>query len=297
MGQNIRIRPKRISRTELNKWVRTLPDGSFQLRTYSLSLLVLRRFLGEEWVGRHIRHGGDQTGFFKQSQEMLNNRILALDHITTVAKLADMLFNMQFTTNFDACLSQLSSAKGNQLETTYAELETAMLLFRCRVPFRFVEPIQKRGFDYDFEIIMPGNTVVAADTKCKVTGLLCSERTVYNVLHDSIGQVPPSLPSFFFLKIPETWIQPANDEMVMSGVRRFLSGTGRVASVKIHVEHRFLPHPRKSEQTYIVKEIANPQCRFLRGQGWDIFVGVNNLREWHYISYFAGAKAFERRFV
>ena len=42
------------------------------------------------------------------------------------------------------------------------------MLYSGNVDFRFVEPQQKKGLDYDIEITLSDGFVVCADAKCKV---------------------------------------------------------------------------------------------------------------------------------
>ena len=153
---------------------------------------VLLNFLGLEWLKVHVLAEEGPTDFFKNANDTFDQKIA---HTFRVIHLAEMLLNLQPVPGFSFVLSGL---KGGEIESRFAELEIAKLMFFYRVPFRFMPP-SERGHSYDLELKW-GDEIVATDTKCKYEKTPRGVQTVVSTLVKSRDQLPKDKPGFFFHK-------------------------------------------------------------------------------------------------
>jgi hypothetical protein len=229
-------------------------------------LVVIKYFLGPEWIDEHVSWERNTPGFLRvipgQSAETLISTIKLVDF-------AELLWNLQGITGFETCIDRI---RNGVIEPTCAELDLGQLLYCSNVNFRFVEPRQIKGLDYDIEITLADGMIVCADAKCKVEATDFSVDTVSNSLEKARRQFPKGRPSIIFVKVPPRWIlQPAQGLSSNGIAEKFLSGTGRIVSVKfyfskiIYVDNALIRHD------HAFKEISNPNNRFDRTRDWNMF--------------------------
>jgi hypothetical protein len=205
-------------------------------RSFWLAIAVIKYFLGEVWLDEHEHVSPERTapGFLRviagQSAETQISTFRLVDF-------AELLWNLQCTTGFDMCIDRLGQGV---IEPTYAELDLGDLgrmLYCGGVNFRFVEPQQIKGLDYDVEITLADGMVVCADAKCKLEATEFSADTVRNSLEKARRQFPKDRPSIIFMKVPDRWFkQPTQvTGQSLNGIAdKFLCGTKRIVSVKFY---------------------------------------------------------------
>ena len=132
-------------------------------RAYKLALAALTHVFGLEWRNNNIFQA--RTGFLRNVTDA-NTPLERETHFMRIILLAEMIWNLQDVNGFDACISQMFD--GNQIESVYAELEIARLLFaHSHATFEFRKPISVKASDYDLRITYPNGALACADTKCK----------------------------------------------------------------------------------------------------------------------------------
>lgn len=202
------------------------------LRAYNIAVGILTAFFGKDWSDEHVRPV--RNGM----QDFLRRNIADFEswntHLVRVVMLAEMIFNLQHKAGLDAVLSQI---RGGQIESGSAELEVGKWLEINNVAFRFVEPQQKRGFDYDVELFHFNGMLCCGDAKCKIESTSYSLNTVLSTLRDGQKQLPSDRPGILFVKVPQDWIAASSfkDEM-QELAKQFFRGTKRVVSLEFFGE-------------------------------------------------------------
>lgn len=245
------------------------PNHDHWARTYFVSAVLIKKFLGPEWTEEHILSFNAPTDFFKndgatqQRQDMFTLRVIHL---------AEMLLNLQYVPGFAHVLKLL---KDGDIEGTYAELEVVKLLRWSSIPVRFNVPQNVRGLDYDLGLKL-GDHHVCAEAKCKVEATDPSEKTILSTLRKSANQVPADKPGMFFVKLPQTWNEDgASDEWIAMLERvsqEFFSKTQRVVSVFFYFSLS-LNFAGTSAPVCLCKQFVNPNHRFDKDQDWTLMKG------------------------
>jgi hypothetical protein len=238
-----------------------------QLPELFISFAVIRHFLGVGYLETHFALDAPDTGFFKLTPDLANNKEAARNY--RIVDLAELLFNLQDINGFVQCISRMKDAANP--EPSYAELHAARMLYCNDWTFRFVSPTGVKGADYDFEINYY-NIRVCADAKYKIEATELSANTVTKTLAGSRQQLPADKPGVFFVKIPQNWIEtPQGQEITIRGVEDFFAqGSGRVASVSLYCEALYFSNGILNQRQGF-HEIANPRRRFGKDRDWNFF--------------------------
>jgi len=273
MGEIIRINEQHLLNTIAKFPSEILKDDS--KRSFWLSIAIIKYFFGPEWLERHVSVENPEPGFF---------RVIAGHGAPTqlstfrIVDFAELLFNLQNIEGFDGCIDRMR--RGN-LEATYAELDFGRLLYSSGAVFRFVQPQQKKGADYDIEITMADGTTVCADAKCKIETTEFSGETVLNTLDHARKQFPKDRPSAIFVKIPQKWLEkPATGAVLNQLAQQFLRGTQRVVSIKLYVGHVHYSDGSLT-QSHNFHEISNPNNRFDAKRDWNMFAEPHPTASWN----------------
>jgi hypothetical protein len=243
-------------------------------RAFWLSVAVIKHFLGLEWATQHMSPENSAPGFLRvipgSGPETQMSTFKVVD-------LAELLWNLQTTPGLEICLDRLRRA---DIESKYAELDLARMLYCASVDFHFVRPEQKKGSDYDIEIFLKDWTV-CADAKCKIETTDFSIRTVENSLADARKQFPRDRPSFVFVKVPARWLSNLSVAVALLDIgRTFLRQTGRIVSVKYYASH-LVQRDGILGHTHVFKEISNPRNRFDPNRDWDVFAEPPQKESWN----------------
>ncbi len=244
-------------------------------RAFWLSVAVAKHFFGEEWLEQHVSVENQKPGFLRV--------IAGYDSATQISTfrivdLAELLFNLQNVSGFDRCIDRMR--EGN-IEATYAELDFGRMLYSAGAVFRFVEPQQKKGTDYDIEITLADSTTVCADAKCKIETTEFSSKTVLNTLEHARKQFPEDVPSAIFVKMPSRWVQEFETAVELNQIAyRFLRGTRRVVSIKYYIAD-LAYHEGSLTHRHAFREISNPNNKFDPDRNWDMFAEPNPTSNWN----------------
>jgi len=232
-------------------------------RSYTLSLSVVKYFLGQEWIDEHLQPIHGRGGFLQVDLDSTDREI----QYFRAVDLGELLFNLQNIEGFDACVARL---KAGDVEPTLAELDVARMLYINDHRFWFVERQNKAGSDFDFRLIFPGGLVACIEAKCNLETADFNTTTIKNALQKARTQLPPNEPGIIFVKLPSQWITaPAFARQSVETANEFLRGTERIVSVKYYVAH-FLFSKGDLGQGHLFKEITNPKHRFGRTRNWDL---------------------------
>jgi hypothetical protein len=232
-------------------------------RSYTLGLVVIKHFLGEDWIIKHLEPQSGAKGFMKPDLDVKEKEVQFFKAIN----LGELLFNLQHIEGFDGCVDRM---RGGDIEPTLAELDVARMLYVNDQLFWFIEPQGKSGDDYDFRVIFPGGDVACIEAKCNLETLDTNVSTIKNSLTKARGQLPAELPGIIFVKLSPSWLTVQGFEQITVGVaQEFLRTTRRVVSVKYYIAPLYFGDG-KLGQGHIFKEITNPQHRFSTSHNWDL---------------------------
>jgi hypothetical protein len=228
-NSSVTVETLRSEKWQLLEWARSQhrPDDVAAI-SYYLAGSIVRHFLGSNWVQLHISARTSPTNFFRNSRETEEAANVGLNRLVD---LGEMMFNLQDVENFDCCISQFKDAR--HIEAIVADLEVGKVLRILGVPFRFVKPCGTTGTDYDLELMLANGLRAFCDTKCKLESTDVSQETVLNSLVTARKQLPKDCPGIVFLKLPESWYNPAARDLVEIAVDKFFRTTRRVIAVKI----------------------------------------------------------------
>src|SRR6185437_15150376 len=193
---------------------------------FTISLAVVKHFLGVDWLERHTSPFDAKRGYFRLNID--GEEQLAHKGGYKLVDLGELLFNLQHIPGFDSCVDRM---RNGNLEPTLCELDIARMIYINDWPFRFVEPQNIKGSDYDFEIEF-GQVTVCADAKCKIESTPLGEQTVMNALSKARRQLPEDRPGVVFVKFPGEWMNIAGfkDTLLRVG-NAFFNSTTRVVSL------------------------------------------------------------------
>jgi hypothetical protein len=267
------IKPVRISWDNLLSTLAMLPKEITRRQPaidFTISLGVVKHFLGQDWLERHTNpEQPEKGGYFRLNIEGPEEQLAAKGGFKLV-DLAELLFNLQHIEGFDWSLSRM---RDGDLEPTLCELDIGRMIYINDWSFRFVEPKNTKGSDYDFEIEFEEFTI-CADAKCKIEATPLSAQTITNTLMKARKQLPSDRPGVVFIKFPGEWKRiPSFRNTLLSAGNTFFSSTARVVSIvyysspvdfkngDITHEHQFM-------------EIHNANGRFGK-RDWQLF------NRWH----------------
>ncbi len=208
----------------------TLPNSSPMARLYGLATEVLIHLLGKSWVVNNIfgKHPSDE--FLRVKAKSKEDRLKMTDRIVEIS---EMLFNFQDVSGVTNVIERI---KKDSIESYFAELQSARLLYNNKTPFCFNNPINKKGLDYDAVATIQGFEVYC-EFKCKIESTNFSKETIRKTLTYARSQLPKAKPSIIFMKIPEKWttIEEIEGEL-LEVVAEFFRRTTRVNSIVFYWE-------------------------------------------------------------
>lgn len=233
-------------------------------RTFHLAVHILHRFMGDDWLKRHVISRYSITyDYFKAVTVFAKDENNKNTH--RVIRVAEMLFNFQDVQGFSRVLKSLKTDhKGT--EQFVSELEAAAFLYAAGIPFMFVESHAGKGGDYDVEIKYPDGWTAAADVKCKVEGTGLSVGTIRDAVRHARGQLPNDKPCFVLMKVPDDWPQhPDFEDSLNQGLDSALRQTQRITTVFVWWEEWITLRNGNPFLMGRVKEIENNHARFEPG--------------------------------
>jgi hypothetical protein len=258
-----------------------------------IATLVLKHFLGEEWIFRHLDPEATCPGPLTLAGTPTEIECAKI----RVVDLAESIFNLQKIEGIQEPLGRLRTA--NELDPTIAELHIGKMIFANDWPFKFIVPIPGRSYDYEIQY---GGFTVCADTKCKIDSLVPDSDSIKNTLHRSRGQLPKDNPGIFFVKLPQEWMNHQGWQGAsVQGARDFFAeGTGRISSVVFYLEPiALLDFVAEKGRHYVAQqghyfyEEANPRRRCGKDLDWKLF---EKWRPTDYVSWSAMPTKYARLF-
>lgn len=246
---------------------------SHTAKAYHLAVPALRKVFGGEWSERYVESA--TTGFLRNDRSTPHSRET---HFMRAAILVEMLWNLQDVEGFKECASLI---KRGQIESTYAVLEIARMLFARNIAFRFVKPTGKRGESYDLELIYPDGVKACGEAKCKMEDTDITLDTIRESLRMAREQLPKSEPGIAFIKVPRQWLDDIQFAASLTDIaNQFFNSTDRIVSVKYHtavITFKTVAGGLAERVAEIVahNEITSPHVhrRFphLKGKEWTLF--------------------------
>lgn len=198
---------QKVSHEQLKIICKTLkekfPGRDRDFYKMGLSMELLRIMIDNEWVNQAIffqhktkpQRTEEDRSFFKTNSGRYQWQ-------ERVRRLAERLFNLQSIENIDDIIIKI---KEGNLTSRFAELEIGTTFYRREIPFEFVKPQGKKGFDFDITI----NTTprINCEIKHKIESTKISKQTILQSLKKAKNQMPKEEPAIIGLKIPEEWTQ------------------------------------------------------------------------------------------
>lgn len=253
-------------------------------QVYVLSAEALIHLVGKAWVQDNVFGLAPIDGFLRSNSDITDITDDKFKHRDRVVSLAEMLFHFQ---GIDGIAKRITDIQSSSVEDTVGELEGAKILYRSRIPFRFVVPTGKRGEDFDVQVLGANGNGINCEMKTKPAETVLSSETVWNTLNNNRNQLPKGRPGVMFMKIPETWtFQPAVSRIMESTLTRFFRGTDRVAAVILHWEEwQFVPsgpamrmvkfrpeiNQRSSYKTIVETEMLQKFSSMATNNNWTYF--------------------------
>jgi hypothetical protein len=236
-----------------------------------IATLILKHFLSEEWVFKHLDPDATCPGPLTLAGSPTD-----IEHAKIrIVDLAESIFNLQKIEGIQEPIGRLHTAI--ELEPTIAELHIGKMISANDWPFKFVVPIPGQSYDYEIQY---GGFTVCADTKCKIASLVPDSDSIKNTLHRSRGQLPKDGPGVFFVKLPQEWMNHQGwQRATVQGARDFFAeGTGRISSVVFYLEPiellDFVAEDGRhyvAQQGHYFREEANPKRRYGKDLDWKLF--------------------------
>jgi hypothetical protein len=158
----------------INRLIPYRPHESISARSDKLAIAIMGRFLGPDWVEKHITK--NRKGFLRDDHSTpLRRETQRMRRVV----LGEMLYNLQVVRGFDSVIGELA---GGQIESAYGALEIARMLVTYRLDkgmaFRFVTPSRILRRDYDLSLKFSDGIVARAETKCKMEETKITLRTI-----------------------------------------------------------------------------------------------------------------------
>jgi hypothetical protein len=197
------------------------------MRSYGISIEILRGFFGLEWAEKHIMDDTEPRGFLNsfdtdEARETSIRRII---------NLAEMLVNFQQIKGVEACFDQIEFG---HIESGFAELEAGKVLVCAGVDFQYIWQAKKKGKDFDIGLKFRSGAIGCADVKSKLGVTPISDGTIIRSLRDAQSQLPSDYPGVVFLKLPGKWWDDQDAMKAIAGaVNSFIRGTTVIVSVVI----------------------------------------------------------------
>lgn len=223
---------------------------------FGLAMQVLNQALGSKWVRRNLLDARSTHPF----RSVGVTGTAAMKAQAQTAELGEMVFNLQTVPGFQG---RLEALKTKDLTSTLAEIYAGKLLVLSELPFSFVEPSGKKGFDYEARLSLPSGHTGTCEVKSKHEARQLTSNTILNSLKEAGSQASPDAPLIVFLKIPERWhIDPRVKDIAESAIEKFFRDYNRaIAVVFFWEEWPMLPNGSLLH-LWKHKEIINEQSRF-----------------------------------
>jgi hypothetical protein len=182
-----------------------------------------------------------------------------------IVLLAEMIWNLQDMDEFDSCIAQMHTP--NKIESTYAELEIARLLYAIgNVAFSFRTPTNVTAEDYDLEITYNDGVSVCADTKCKLEETDITLKTIEKSFRRAHDQMPSDRPGVIFVKIPRFWLDDERFAFSMvDSASKYFRSNRKIVSIKYYTTSIIFekaPHGETTREIIAYQEHSNPDHRF-----------------------------------
>lgn len=230
---------------------------------------ILRFVLGPDWVRKHFDPNQKGDGVFKIS---FGNTAEEIAKNYRLMDLAECLINLRYVDGIHNCVARFKEANdAPAAEAGYAELHIAKMLYVNEWPFRIIKPRNKKGDDYDLQIIS-GHHVRCGDTKCKLETTELSSATIEQTLNKGREQLPRHGAGVFFVKIPQTWMNNPDWQRItgQGAVDFFKHGTTRVVSIAFYVEPLFFRGGMLA-QGHLMLEVENKRHPLFGVTDWRLF--------------------------
>lgn len=230
-------------------------------RSFTLALGVLKHFLGSDWPLKYCNPVESRRGFMQVEFDAPDKDV----QLFRTIDLGELLFNLQHVSGFEHCLERL---RNGDVESAFAELDVARMLFiNCHF-FWFKPPQGEKGQDFDFGLLYPNGHLACIEAKCNIEGKDLSIGTIRNTLIRAKKQLPPDCPGIIFVKVPSAayWAEGFQGELSRAAIE-FLRNTQRVVSIKYYVAPLQFREGRMSH-THAFMEITNPEHKFNKSNNW-----------------------------
>lgn len=243
---------------------------------YSLALMVISQYLGDEWVRKNLaprsitgRRG--KPGYLTLDESSGPSIDL---HRSRVIELGENLFNLQgvfgvieperpLVSQSDrlkryAFTTQRLRRDARNLKSTCLELEGMKVLWQSEVPFAVVHDGAGQGLNFEFQAFLQDGSPAFVEVK-SLEAAKPSAQAVRDQLKDARRQLPRGGCGVVILVIPQSWAESGTDciDSIGGAIRESLRNTTRISSVILYL-NPFLGDSGMYATFMIVSEIVNP---------------------------------------
>lgn len=239
--------------------------------TIALSLVILRNFMGEEWVMANIVEKQPGQDYFRAEADSKER----YKFTSRVITFAEMMFNMRDVEGFARRVEEMRTI--TDVESVVAELQGAATIKAAGFDLRF------RDVGYDADILV-SHDFMAVEIKRKIESTEPSISSVANSLEKARSQLPSDRASFIFLNIPDTWLgHPDAAGFTETAIKQLFQRSGRISTVVLWWEEFVADETEGWWRIFRIGEHRNPNARFSPGPFKDI-AALTHLSKGHWTS-------------
>jgi hypothetical protein len=247
---------------------------------------VFEYFFGREWLDSFVLPGSKYPGYMTYEPTKTEDRHEGIDlmsdppHVIKAIGLAELLVNLKEVEGFDGRADDLFHTK---FESTIAELELGMFLYRQGMQFRYVDEAHRKRDDYDMELIYDRCENVCAEIKCKLDGSEYDADRFLRAIKKIGGQMPDNVPCAIFVKVPQGWVLPSQSIGLNDTLERILARYfGNTKKIVLAVFYaKVVDYGRDvTAIRHIALEKENPNSTFSRLRSWKLFDNVSEAPHW-----------------
>lgn len=226
---------KIICKTLKNKF----PNKERDFYKLGLSTELLRIIVDNEWTNQAVfSEHMSQPSKTEEDRSFFKTNSGGFRWQERVRRLAERIFNLQNIENIEDIITKI---KEGNLTSRFAELEIGTTFYRRDIPFKFVKPQGKKGFDFD--IVINTNPPVNCEVKHKIESTQISAKTISKSLNKAKLQLPKEEPALIGLKIPEEWTQSKETVKILNETfNKFFENNKNIIAILVRWESRNLKH-------------------------------------------------------
>lgn len=213
---NISIELIEIMRNNFKRQIKFANNDDFpgtpEAELFWIAMMVIIFMLGEKWHNDNIKKAKQKNETrMKYLITPQSNKKELLAHQFRTILLADCLFVLQFVKGFKYKLSEMRNLSPEKPQVMIEDYITELLIGKMLVEdghqIFFRKPIQKKGEDYDIDIILKNDINLCAEIKCKRQDSAVNINNLRTKLIKASDQLPKDKKGIILIKVSEKLIR------------------------------------------------------------------------------------------